>query len=49
MRIERRRQIETQLNIFKELTGLHGRSQPKTWGGVELEKFDFTSLKCAHY
>ena len=20
----------------------HGRSQPKTWGGVELEKFDFT-------
>ena len=29
----------------------HGRSQPKTWGGVELENFDLTrtSLKLAHY
>ena len=24
---------------------LHGRSQPKTWGGVDLEKFDLISLK----
>ena len=24
---------------------VHGRSQPKTWGGIELEKFDFTSHK----
>ena len=26
----------------------HGRSQPETWGGVELRIFDFTSLKLAH-
>ena len=25
---------------FKKLS--HGRSQPKTWGGVELQIFDFT-------
>ena len=25
-----------------------GRSQPKTWDGVELEKLDFIGLKLAH-
>ena len=38
-------------SFFGAVTTLHGRSQPKTWGGVELELeiFDFTIPKLAHY
>ena len=31
------------------MLGFHVRSETKTWGGVELENFDFNSLKRAHY
>ena len=27
----------------------HGRSQPKSWGRVELDKFEFISRKLGHY
>ena len=28
---------------------MYGRSQPTTWDGIELEKFDFTILELAQY
>ena len=42
------------LNGFQGLKSIfkltcHGRSQPKSWGRVELDKFEFTSLKLGHY
>ena len=37
------------LNFHTSAVQNKERSQPKTWGGVEMEKSDFISLVLVHY